>query len=71
MLDVGEGVGEDLRFLEGACPGPRGLLVHVVGRSSLFQRDEFGVHICTISFLDDVVSGALGCIAALVVLARG
>lgn len=71
IVDVGECVGENLGFLQGTSPGSRSLLVHSSGGDGFLQRKELGIHVCAITLLDDIVSGALGSVACLGILTGG
>lgn len=69
-FDVCKGVAENFRFLETPCTCST-VFIDSGGGDCLFQGEEFGVHVCAIAFLDDVVSGSLSGVARLWVLARG
>lgn len=69
-LDVGEGIAEDLGFLEGCCSASGGL-VHACWGDGFLQSEKLGVHVCAVALLDDVVGSSFRGIACLWVLAGG
>lgn len=59
-LNVGEGISQNLRFLQRSRTNASSLLVNTSRRDRFLQRKELSIHICAVPLLDNVVGRAFG-----------